>query len=72
MQVILEFRNDETRLSVLDDGAGFVQLDEAEWVRQGHFGLIGMRERAQLLGAEFTLNSSATDGTAVNVSVPTT
>ena len=36
----------------------------------GHFGLIGMRERAERLGGEMRLSSHPGDGTEVEVKVP--
>ena len=72
IQVILEFRDDRTKLTIADDGSGFEPLAEADLVREGHFGLIGMRERAQLLGADFSISSTARKGTTIKVDVPHT
>jgi len=36
----------------------------------GHFGLIGMRERAEHLGGELRLDSQPGKGTQVEVTVP--
>jgi signal transduction histidine kinase len=36
----------------------------------GHYGLIGMRERAQDIGAKFAIESGLGRGTAVRVAVP--
>ena len=38
--------------------------------RGGHFGLIGMRERAERLGGELRLASNPGEGTEVEVTVP--
>jgi signal transduction histidine kinase len=54
------------RLTVSDDGRGF---DPAA-VPAGHFGLIGMGERARLLGAELRIDSAPGAGTAVDVVAP--
>jgi two-component system NarL family sensor kinase len=54
------------RMTVEDDGRGF---DYAE-VGEGRFGLIGMNERARLLGGTFDLRSSAGEGTSISVAVP--
>ena len=62
----------ETRkiyLRIVDDGHGFEQRD-AFSARVGHFGLIGMRERAQRLGGELRLASHPGEGTEVEVTVP--
>ncbi len=57
------------RLRILDDGRGFEERD-AFAVHGGHFGLIGMRERAERLGGELRLASQPGAGTEVEVSVP--
>ena len=62
----------ETRklyLRIVDDGRGFEQ-DGVFASLGGHFGLIGMRERAERLGGELTLASEPGKGTEVEVRVP--
>lgn len=54
------------RLRVEDDGAGF----EPAVVPPGRFGLVGMSERARLLGGTLTIESAPGAGTIVDVSVP--
>jgi signal transduction histidine kinase len=56
-------------LSVADNGRGFEQ-DEAFSEVGGHFGLLGMRERAERLGGELQLHSEPGQGTEVEVTVP--
>jgi signal transduction histidine kinase len=41
-------------------------------IRRDAFGLLGMRERAELIGASLTLDSRAGCGTAVRLRVPVT
>jgi two-component system, NarL family, sensor kinase len=53
-------------LRLKDDGEGF---DPAKG-SPGRFGLIGMRERARLLGGAFTVESSPGRGTVIHVVVP--
>jgi signal transduction histidine kinase len=53
-------------LSVEDDGVGF---DESA-MQDGHYGLRGMRERAELVGAHLCLASSVGKGTIVSVVLP--
>lgn len=57
---------DRVRLTVEDDGRGFEIGDAASTSR---FGLVGMRERAHLLGGSFHLESSPGAGTRVTVEV---
>ena len=56
-------------LRVADDGHGFEQKD-AFSSKVGHFGLLGMRERAERLGGELRLASHPGEGTEVEVTVP--
>jgi two-component system NarL family sensor kinase len=53
-------------LRVEDDGQGF----EAEQVSKERFGLIGLNERARLLGGSVQLCSEPGEGTALEVRVP--
>lgn len=54
-------------LSISDDGQGFV----VQQGRQGpSFGLVGMQERAQMLGGALLLESQPGEGTSIHVSVP--
>jgi signal transduction histidine kinase len=54
-------------LSVRDDGAGF---DAATPPASGHFGLLGMKERARRIGAELLVESSPGHGTEVKLILP--
>jgi signal transduction histidine kinase len=56
-------------LRVLDNGHGFEHPDVFS-AAGGHFGLIGMRERAERLGGELRLASHPGEGTEVEVTVP--
>ncbi len=51
------------RCSVVDDGKGF----QPEHQPEGHFGLTGMRERADKIGASIKIESKPGVGTAVTV-----
>jgi signal transduction histidine kinase len=56
-------------LRIVDNGRGFEQQDVFSSLG-GHFGLIGMRERAERLGGELHLASHPGEGTEVEVMVP--
>jgi signal transduction histidine kinase len=56
-------------LRIKDNGRGFNQEGAFSTVG-GHFGLIGMRERAERLAGELRLTSHPGEGTEVEVSVP--
>ncbi len=63
----LLFEEEEVRLLVLDDGAGF---DAAAAAAAGRFGLAGMRERAVRMKGGFEIESAPGKGTQVQVRVP--
>jgi signal transduction histidine kinase len=65
----LAMDNGTLRMRVADDGEGFEQTDAFSEIG-GHFGLLGMRERAERLGGELQLRSEPGEGTAVEVTVP--
>ena len=56
-------------LRIEDNGRGFESKDVFSSMG-GHFGLIGMRERAERLGGEMRLASNPGEGTEVEVTVP--
>ncbi|MGA2215727.1 MAG: two-component regulator propeller domain-containing protein [Bryobacteraceae bacterium] len=69
VRIHLQMAGRELSLRVADDGQGFEQ-DEAFSEVGGHFGLLGMRERAERLGGELRLRSEPGQGTEVHVTVP--
>jgi len=69
VRIHLEMAGRELSLRVADNGQGFEQ-DEAFSELGGHFGLLGMRERAERLGGELQLRSKPGRGTEVQVTVP--
>ncbi|HTS24952.1 MAG TPA: two-component regulator propeller domain-containing protein [Bryobacteraceae bacterium] len=69
IQIQLHTEERKLYLRIQDDGHGFEQ-DGVFASRGGHFGLIGMRERAERLGGELHLESHRGEGTEVQVEVP--
>lgn len=69
IEVYLHYESTELRLQVKDDGCGMSQRI-AESGKPGHYGLIGMRERAERIGGTLTLTSVAGFGTQLTASVP--
>ena len=57
-------------LEIGDDGCGFTAERVAEAQRDGHLGLLGMRERAELLGGRFHCEAMPGKGTTIRVIVP--
>lgn len=68
LEITLEYSHDVT-LRVGDNGIG---IDPAvvEHGKEGHFGLHGMRERAERINAKFTLVSAENSGTVITLIVP--
>lgn len=64
----------EFALRVRDDGAGppidVTPAALAAWTRSGHFGLLGMTERAACVGGLITLDRSPQGGTEVRLILP--
>ena len=58
-------------LTVQDDGHGFTPPEQpADLARQGHFGLMGMRERAMLYGGQLTVVTAPGKGTTITAWLP--
>jgi signal transduction histidine kinase len=53
-------------LSIQDNGVGF----DPQTLLPGHYGIIGLREQAELIGAELTIDSRSNEGTMISVSLP--
>jgi two-component system NarL family sensor kinase len=62
----LEVTPEQVLLGIWDNGQGF----EPEQVPKGRYGLIGMNERARLLGGTLCLESSPGNGACLEVTVP--
>lgn len=59
-------------LAVRDDGVGFDTQSLDPWSGEGHFGLLGARERASMLAGRFRVVSSPGTGTEVTIDLPLT
>jgi signal transduction histidine kinase len=66
----LVYAQDAFSLSVSDDGVGFPPEVLAEGGRAGHWGLRGLKERAELIGADMTLRPGEDGGAAVHIHLP--
>jgi len=64
VEVIWDANDEEYELAVRDDGRGF---DLARGVRDSAYGLVGMRERADVIGARIDIESQPGAGTTVRV-----
>ncbi|UQW97995.1 histidine kinase [Rummeliibacillus sp. G93] len=64
--VKLESCKDFINISIKDDGIGF----DPQTTKQNSFGLIGMKERVDLLGGEMNLDSVEKQGTRIMFKIP--
>jgi signal transduction histidine kinase len=69
IEVVLTYQWNQLRLLVRDDGCG-IDPKILRSGREGHWGLSGMQERADRIGARLHLFSSAAAGTEIELSVP--
>jgi signal transduction histidine kinase len=64
----IAFESDETIVEIMDDGSGFlVPNSPTEFAPNGHFGLLGVHERADLIGARLEIESALGKGTRLTV-----
>jgi signal transduction histidine kinase len=71
-QVTVEIRYEsrQFRVRVRDEGKGIDQEAIRNKPREGHFGLLGMRERAQIIGGRLEVWSKVGEGTRVDLDIP--
>ena len=70
VEVALALDGAALRLTVDDDGVGPPQADALDYAADGHYGLLGMRERADLLRADLAVGPGPLGGTRVALDVP--
>lgn len=71
VQVHLRTIGSRAVLSLTDDGPGFEVPDRLEELQAGrHYGLVGMRERARVVGGDLSLESEPGEGTTLSAWVP--
>ena len=69
IEIEIEYARKEFRILVRDDGCG-MESEILESGREGHWGLSGMRERSEKIGADLRLRSRIGAGTEVELSIP--
>ena len=65
----LRYNTNQLHLAITDNGGGF-NPSEATFSANGHFGLQGMRERAEQIDAQLNIASIPAHGTTVTLDVP--
>jgi signal transduction histidine kinase len=69
VDIELQFDRRQVSLQVQDNGIGF-DREKAVGPQEGHFGLLGMSERAKRVGGHFTVSSKPGEGTLIRVEIP--
>jgi signal transduction histidine kinase len=69
IEVEITYSPESLRLRIRDDGNGIDQHLLGEG-RSGHWGLAGMRERAQKIGAQLNIWTSPEAGTEIDLAIP--
>jgi len=64
-----QFTPQQVNLTVSDNGIGF-QPETCSGPKDGHFGLLGIRERTERLGGRLSIASTPGVGTAIGVEIP--
>ena len=68
--MILQENDGHVALLVRDDGVGFESAAMADSARNGHFGLVGMRERVEMAGGVWRIQTERGAGTLVQADLP--
>jgi ligand-binding sensor domain-containing protein/two-component sensor histidine kinase len=69
IEVALSGSESALHLEVKDNGSGFIRKENG-YTNEGHYGLVGMKERAATIGAELEISSVPGRGTTVSVVLP--
>jgi signal transduction histidine kinase len=69
IKIELDFSRPNVVMEIKDDGKGFVP-EKSPGPNDGHFGLLGMSERAKRLGGQITVTSASATGTVIRVEIP--
>lgn len=69
VKIELHFSPQKVVLQILDDGNGFVP-EGCAGPKDGHFGLLGIRERTERLGGQIWITSAPSTGTSLRVEIP--
>jgi signal transduction histidine kinase len=70
VRIELDHSGERLALTIADDGVGFAPPAGAALALRGHYGLIGMGERAERLGGELEVRALPAGGTTISLLVP--
>ena len=68
--LIIEFNKERTVVAISDNGKGCEVGESSEFLKAGKLGLMGMKERAHLLGGTLEMRSKRGKGTTVTLGIP--
>jgi PAS domain S-box-containing protein len=69
IELEIEYADSDLRMRIRDNGRG-IDPEVLDAGREGHWGLAGMRERANRIGALLKISSGASAGTELELSIP--
>jgi signal transduction histidine kinase len=72
VEVTFESLENIIRMTIKDNGQGFQVSGNAGSKKKNRLGLIGMRERAEMVGGSFQVDSAPGEPTTVRVEIPAT
>jgi signal transduction histidine kinase/ligand-binding sensor domain-containing protein len=70
VDLTIRFARRQLGVEIRDDGVGIAAEVLEKGHKHGHFGLIGMRERAERIGGSFSIESSPGVGSTVTMTLP--
>jgi signal transduction histidine kinase len=66
--VELTFTDSDLTVRIRDNGKGFqVPINPSEFPEKGHFGLLGLQERSDIIQAELSIQSKPGSGTTITI-----
>ena len=69
VRIVLAYGSSNLEVTIEDDGRGFAPPPDGS-VSRGQFGLLGMQERAQLVGGSLAIESAPGQGTRITIRIP--
>lgn len=70
IELAVGYSSDSVNVRIADNGRGLDESVAESGHRPGHWGLVGMRERANCIGAGIAIDSKPGEGTTISVTVP--
>jgi two-component system, NarL family, sensor histidine kinase DegS len=68
-EIIIQSNDERTEVEINDNGNGFEVNTHSSFLERGKLGLMGMKERAHLLGGSFSISSKPGKGTTVSLAL---